>query len=320
MYRTLCSLCRKRYQQKVKYWLTFNEINMVTMHSPYTGGGVILDRVPESQRENAKYQALHHQFVASALAKRALEKIIPDGKMGCMLARLHTYPLTSDPKDQRLAQHCNQQNLYFTDVYARGEYPHYMKRYWAEQNVKIHKEQGDDALLKQYTVDFISFSYYVSLTVTTHKNDEMGGLFSGVKNPYLKASDWGWQIDPIGLRITLNDMYDRYQKPLFIVENGLGAFDKVEEDGSIHDLYRIDYLRAHIQQIQEAITDGVELMGYLFWAPIDLVSMSTSEMSKRYGYIYVDLDDEGNGTKKRFRKDSFYWYQKVIQSNGKDLG
>lgn len=311
----------KRYKDKVKYWLTFNEINMVTMHSPYTGAGVVLDRVPESEHENAKYQALHHQFVASSLATKALHDIIPDGKMGCMLARMLHYALTADPIDQRKAQWGNQQNLFYTDVHARGEYPKYMLRHWAENNVKIQKEAGDDAILKQYPVDFISFSYYMSVCVTQHndKAEKVGGnLIEGVKNPYLKASDWGWQIDPIGLRLTLNEMYDRYQKPLFIVENGLGAYDKVE-NGKIHDSYRIDYLKAHIEQMQEAITDGVELLGYLEWGPIDLVSMSTSEMSKRYGFIFVDIDDDGKGSRERIRKDSFFWYKKVIASNGADL-
>ncbi|TNH07595.1 glycoside hydrolase family 1 protein [Testudinibacter sp. TR-2022] len=310
-----------RYKDLVKYWLTFNEINMITMHSPFTGGGVVIDRVPQAEQENAKYQALHHQFIASSLATKRLHEIIPDGKMGCMLARLPHYAYTADPQDQRLAQWLNQQNLYFTDVHARGEYPKFMLRHWAENNVRIHKEPGDDAILKQYPVDFISFSYYVSLTATTHDNAEKvgGNLMGGVKNPYLQASDWGWQIDPVGLRITLNDMYDRYQIPLFIVENGLGAYDQVEADGSIHDDYRIAYHRTHIQQMQEAINDGVDLRGYLSWGPIDLVSMSTSEMSKRYGFIYVDIDDDGNGTKARSRKDSFFWYKKVIASNGADL-
>ncbi|QLB19864.1 glycoside hydrolase family 1 protein [Mannheimia granulomatis] len=311
----------KRYKDKVKYWLTFNEINMVTMHSPYTGAGVVLDRVPESEQENAKYQALHHQFIASSLATKALHDIIPDGKMGCMLARMLHYALTADPVDQRKAQWGNQQNLFYTDVHARGEYPKYMLRHWAENNVHIQKEAGDDAILKQYPVDFISFSYYMSVCVTQHndKAEKVGGnLIEGVKNPYLNASDWGWQIDPIGLRLTLNEMYDRYQKPLFIVENGLGAYDKVE-NGKIHDSYRIDYLKAHIEQMQEAITDGVELLGYLEWGPIDLVSMSTSEMSKRYGFIFVDIDDDGKGSRERIRKDSFFWYKKVIASNGADL-
>lgn len=311
----------RRYQNKVKYWLTFNEINMVTMHSPYTGAGVILDRLPEAEHEQAKYQALHHQFIASSLATKALHEIIPDGKMGCMLARLIHYALTADPVDQLKALWGNQQNLFYTDVHARGAYPNYMLRHFRENGVTLHKEAGDDAILKQYPVDFISFSYYMSVCVTQHedKAEKVGGnLIEGVKNPYLQASDWGWQIDPIGLRIVLNEMYDRYQKPLFIVENGLGAYDKVE-NGKIHDRYRIDYHRAHIQQMNEALCDGVELWGYLSWGAIDLVSMSTSEMSKRYGFIYVDIDDDGNGTRARIRKDSFAWYQKVIASNGADL-
>ncbi|TDQ59853.1 6-phospho-beta-glucosidase [Mesocricetibacter intestinalis] len=311
----------KRYKDKVKYWLTFNEINMVTMHSPYTGAGVILDRVPKAQRENAKYQALHHQFLASALATKSLHKIIPDARMGCMLARMLHYGLTADPEDQREAQWRNQQNLFYTDIQVRGEYPNYIRRYWSANNLSLQKQRDDDIILKQNPVDFIAFSYYMSVCVTAHKDQSKpmdGNFIEGVRNPYLPISDWGWQIDPIGLRIALNDLYDRYQKPLFIVENGLGAYDKIEK-GKIHDDYRINYLRSHICQMQEAVSDGVELLGYLAWGPIDLVSMSTSEMSKRYGFIFVDIDDEGKGSRQRIRKDSFFWYKKVIASNGTDL-
>ncbi|WP_410512032.1 glycoside hydrolase family 1 protein [Paenibacillus sp. BR2-3] len=308
----------KRYKDKVKYWISFNEINVMTI-SPFTGGGVVIDQA-ENQLQTT-YQALHHQFVASSLATQLLHEIIPGAQMGCMLARMETYANTCNPEDVLKAQKENQMNLFFTDVHARGEYPKYMERFFNENNVVIQKEPGDDELLKEYTVDYISFSYYMSLTVTASPEGERakGNLFGGVKNPYLKASDWGWQIDPIGLRITLNNFYDRYQKPLFIVENGLGAYDKVEEDGSIHDTYRMDYLRQHIEQMKEAIIDGVDLIGYTSWGPIDLVSMSTSEMSKRYGFIYVDLDDVGNGTLKRSKKDSFNWYKKVIASNGEEL-
>jgi 6-phospho-beta-glucosidase len=308
----------KRYKDKVKYWLSFNEINVITL-SPFTGGGILIDRA-ENELQTI-YQALHHQFVASSIATKLLHEIIPGAMMGCMLARMETFPNTCNPEDVRKAQRENQMNLFFTDVHARGEYPKYMERFFHENGVVINKEPGDDELLKNYTVDYISFSYYMSLTVTASPEGDRvkGNLIGGVKNPYLETSDWGWQIDPIGLRITLNNFYDRYQKPLFIVENGLGAYDKVEEDGSIHDTYRIDYLRQHIQQMKEAIKDGVDLMGYTSWGPIDLVSMSTSEMSKRYGFIYVDLDDEGNGTLKRSKKDSFDWYKKVIASNGEEL-
>lgn len=308
----------RRYKDKVKYWLTFNEINVMPL-SPFTGGGVVTDRV--ENKLQTIYQALHHQFVASALATKLCHEIIPDAKIGCMLARMETYPYSCKPEDVLKAQHGNQMNLFYTDVHARGEYPKYMDRFFEENDIALHKEPGDDEILKKYTVDYISFSYYMSLTVSDSPQNEraVGNLFGGVKNPYLKASEWGWQIDPIGLRVTLNAMYDRYQKPLFIVENGLGAYDQVEEDGSIHDTYRIDYLRQHIAQMKEAIRDGVELMGYTSWGPIDLISMSTSEMSKRYGFIYVDQDDEGNGTLKRSRKDSFEWYKRVIATNGEEL-
>lgn len=307
-----------RYKDKVTYWLTFNEINVMTL-SPYTAGGVLTDEAENPQQ--VSYQALHHQFIASALTTKLAREINPNFQIGCMMVRLTTYPATHNPKDILLAQKQNELNLFVLDVHARGEYPSYMDRYFEENMIHIEKERGDDEILKQYTVDFISFSYYMSLSVTVEKGkDEVSGnIMGGVKNEYLEASDWGWQIDPEGLRFTLNDLYSRYKLPLFIVENGLGAYDKLEEDGSIHDDYRIDYLKKHIEQMKEAVKDGVDLMGYTSWGCIDLVSMSTSEMSKRYGFVYVDQDDEGNGTKDRYKKDSFYWYKKVIESNGEDL-
>ncbi|CAM3247512.1 glycoside hydrolase family 1 protein [Sporolactobacillus spathodeae] len=307
----------KRYKDKVKYWLTFNEINVITK-SPYTGGGIICERAKDPV--SVGYQGAHHQFVASSLVTKIAHEINPEFRIGCMLARVETYPGTNDPADVLLAQHENNLNLFFTDVQVRGEYPTYMNRYFEENGIKIQKADGDDELLKAYPVDFLSFSYYTSLSVSTHLDGEAseGNIFQGKVNPYLKTSDWGWQIDPIGLRTALNDMYVRYRVPLFIVENGLGAYDAVE-NGQIHDDYRIDYLREHIRQTGEAIKDGSDVIGYTTWGPIDLVSMSTSEMSKRYGFIYVDQDDEGKGTLARLKKDSFYWYQKVIQSNGREL-
>ncbi|SEL02713.1 6-phospho-beta-glucosidase [Carnobacterium iners] len=308
----------RRYKNKVKYWLTFNEINIITL-SPYTGGGVLVEDA-ENPLE-LSYQAGHHQFVASSLVTKLGHEINPEFKIGCMLARMTTYPETNNPEDVLKAQKENQINLFFTDVQARGEYPSYMNRYFYENNITIQKERGDEEILKTYPVDFISFSYYMTATASSKSSDNQvnGNFISGMKNTYLETSDWGWQIDPIGLRWTLKDFYDRYQLPLFIVENGLGAYDKVEEDGSIHDAYRIDYLQKHIEQMKEAVIDGVDLMGYTSWGCIDLVSASTSEMSKRYGYIYVDQDDEGNGTLKRLKKDSFYWYKKVISTNGNEL-
>lgn len=308
----------KRYRSKVKYWLTFNEINVITL-SPYTGGGVLVESA--ENKLQLCYQAAHHQLVASSLATKLAHEIIPGSQVGCMLARMATYPATNNPDDILKAQKLNQMNLFFTDVHAKGEYPFFMKRYFEENDIHIEKEVGDDEILQAHTVDFISFSYYMSLSTSSSPEAQTssGNLMGGVKNPYLETSDWGWQIDPKGLRYTLNDFYTRYELPLFIVENGLGAYDKVEADGSIHDEYRIDYLRKHIEQMQEAITDGVELLGYTSWGPIDLVSASTSEMSKRYGFIYVDQDDDGNGTLARSRKDSFFWYKQVIESNGETL-
>lgn len=309
----------KRYQGKVKYWLTFNEINILGMVGYLSGGLLFEDGKNDLE---AMYQAVHHQFIASSLATKAAHEIDPENKVGCMLARMENYAATCNPDDVLAALKKDQENLFYTDVQVRGAYPSYMKRFFKENNIQVVFEPGDEAILKQYPVDFMSFSYYMtSITRALPDKDKAtaGNLILGEANPYLEASDWGWQIDPVGLRITLNKLYDRYQVPLFIVENGLGALDKVEEDGSIEDSYRIAYLEKHIQQMYEAIEDGVELMGYTPWGCIDLVSASTSEMSKRYGFIYVDADDQGKGSFDRSRKASFYWYKDVIASNGANV-
>ncbi|MGG5341918.1 glycoside hydrolase family 1 protein [Enterococcus sp. AZ192] len=307
-----------RYKDKVKYWLTFNEINIIGM-TGYLSGGILADG--HENLLQAQYQAAHHQFIASALAVKACHEIIPDAKIGCMLARMEAYPETCNPLDVMESIDSDHNNLFYSDVQIRGYYPSYMNKFFRDHNITIEKEAKDDEILREGTVDFMSFSYYMS-SIASHEDDgdtTGGNLLGSKKNPYLKASDWGWQIDPVGLRVTLHKLYDRYQVPLFIVENGLGAKDVVEADGSIHDSYRIDYLRSHIEQMEQAIDEGVDLMGYTPWGCIDLVSASTSEMSKRYGFIYVDLDDEGNGSLARSRKDSFYWYKKVIETNGADL-
>ncbi|HEM4671058.1 TPA: 6-phospho-beta-glucosidase [Streptococcus suis] len=309
----------KRYQGKVKYWLTFNEINILGMVGYLSGGLLFEDGKNDLE---AMYQAVHHQFIASSLATKAAHEIDPENKVGCMLARMENYAATCNPDDVLAALKKDQENLFYTDVQVRGAYPSYMKRFFKENNIQVVFEPGDEAILKQYPVDFMSFSYYMtSITRALPDKDKAtaGNLILGEANPYLEASDWGWQIDPVGLRITLNKLYDRYQVPLFIVENGLGALDKVEADGSIEDSYRIAYLEKHIQQMYEAIEDGVELMGYTPWGCIDLVSASTSEMSKRYGFIYVDADDQGKGSFDRSRKASFYWYKDVIASNGANV-
>lgn len=305
----------QRYQHKVKYWLTFNEINM-SLHAPLTGVGL-----PEDSTKQAIYQAIHHQLVASAKAVKACHEIISGAKIGNMLLGGLLYPLSSKPEDVMETLQQNREWLFFGDVQVRGSYPAYMKRFFADRGIDINITAEDRAALKS-TVDFISFSYYMTGCVTTDEElnrKARGNILSMVPNPHLPSSDWGWQIDPKGIRILMNELYDRYQKPLFIVENGLGAYDKPGADGSINDDYRIAYLNDHLVQVAEAIADGVDVLGYTSWGPIDLVSASKAEFSKRYGFIYVDRDDEGNGTLERRRKKSFYWYQDVIRSNGAAL-
>jgi 6-phospho-beta-glucosidase len=309
-----------RYKDKVRYWLTFNEINGAT-HMPLFGLGFS----PESEetRLQESFQGLHNQFVASAKAVQLGHEIIPGSQIGCMLIYAPVYSFDSNPENVFYAQQeARIFNNFCGDVHVRGEYPSFIDRYFRENNINIKMEDGDLELIKEGTVDFISLSYYMSRTDKKHKTPEeigQGNLIGGVKNPFLEASDWGWEIDPVGLRIALNELYGRYQKPLFVVENGLGAFDKVEEDGSINDDYRIDFLREHIKAMGEAVDDGVELMGYTAWGCIDLVSASSGEMSKRYGFIYVDKQDDGSGTFDRSRKKSFYWYKNVIATNGQKL-
>ena len=307
----------ERYKDKVKYWMTFNEINML-LHLPFIGAGIVLNEGED--KNQVLYQAAHHQLVGSALAVKACHEIIPDAKIGCMLAAGMTYPYSCNPEDVWAGMDKDRESFFFIDVQSRGEYPGYAKRFFEDHNLDIKMEPGDKQILKDNTVDYIGFSYYASRCTSTDpevlRNQTAGNVFASVSNPYLKASEWGWTIDPKGLRITANQLHDRYQKPLFIVENGLGAVDVVEEDGSINDDYRIDYLEQHFVEMAEAIKDGVDIIGYTSWGPIDIVSASTGEMKKRYGYIYVDRDNEGNGTLKRAKKKSFDWYKQVIQTNG----
>lgn len=304
----------ERYKNKVKLWLTFNEINM-SLHAPFTGVGL-----QEDATEQEIYQAIHHQLVANAKAVKLCQQIVPDGKIGNMLLGALNYPYTCNPDDVLAAMHENNKWLFFGDVQTRGKYPGYMLRYFRENNITINMEQGDLEAIAQASVDFISFSYYASGCASADpKQKEVGNIVDSVPNPYLEKSQWGWLIDPKGLRVLLNFLYDRYQKPLFIVENGLGARDELDENGNIQDDYRIQYLNDHLVQAREAILDGVELMGFTSWGPIDLVANSTAEMSKRYGFIYVDRHDDGTGSLERKRKKSFYWYQGVIKSQGESL-
>lgn len=311
----------KRYKGKVHYWLTFNEINSI-LHNPYLSGGILTPK--EQLSKSNLYQAIHHELVASALVTKMAHEIDPNNKVGCMVIGIPSYPLTPNPDDVIANMEQDRHNLYFTDVQARGAYPKYLNRYFKENGIQIQMEEGDEEILKN-SVDFISFSYYMSTCGCADPDahpQAAGNIIPGVANPYLRSSQWGWQIDPKGLRYLLNQFYDRYQKPLFIVENGLGARDElIEKDGvlTVEDDYRIEYMREHLLQVEEAIEDGVEVLGYTSWGCIDLVSASTAQMSKRYGFIYVDRNDDGSGTMARYRKKSFYWYRDVIASNGASL-
>lgn len=311
----------ERYKGKVHYWLMFNEINSI-LHNPYLSGGILTPK--EQLSKSDLYQAIHHELVASALVTKMAHEIDPDNKVGCMVIGIPSYPLTPNPDDVIANMEQDRHNLYFTDVQARGAYPKYLNRYFKENGIQIQMEEGDEEILKN-SVDFISFSYYMSTCGCADPNahpQAAGNIIPGVANPYLRSSQWGWQIDPKGLRVLLNQFYDRYQKPLFIVENGLGARDElIEKDGvlTVEDDYRIEYMREHLLQVEEAIEDGVEVLGHTSWGCIDLVSASTAQMSKRYGFIYVDRNDDGSGTMARYRKKSFYWYRDVIASNGASL-
>jgi 6-phospho-beta-glucosidase len=315
-----------RYRDKVKYWMTFNEINnQMNLKNPifaWTNSGIQFKEGED--RKEVIYQAAHNELVASALAVKIGHEINPDFKIGCMVSFHPVYPFTSNPEDTLLALHTIHDRIFFTDVHCRGHYPAYALKEWEREGYDIKMEPDDAKILEEGTVDYVGFSYYMSDTVKSGAEGENKDLVTGshvsVKNPFLQASDWGWAIDPVGLRNALIMLHERYEKPMFIVENGLGAVDVIEEDGSINDDYRINYLRSHIEQMEKAIThDGVELMGYTPWGCIDLVSFTTGEMKKRYGFIYVDKDNEGKGTLDRSKKKSFDWYKKVIESNGEIL-
>lgn len=310
--------CFEEYKGLVKYWLTFNEINIL-LASPFSGAGIAFQ--DGENEDQVKYQAAHHELVASALVTKIAHEIDPDNKVGCMLAGGNFYPYSCKPEDVLTSLEKDRENLFFIDVQSRGYYPSYSQKVFSKKGIVLEMEDEDLEILK-HTVDFISFSYYASRCASADMNEgntSAANVVKSLKNPYLPASDWGWVIDPVGLRITMNTLYDRYQKPLFLVENGLGAIDEISENGEIDDDYRIDYLREHIKSMRDGISDGVELIGYTPWGCIDLVSASTGEMSKRYGFIHVDRDDLGNGTLTRTRKKSFYWYKQVIETNGSCL-
>ena len=308
-----CRICFEEYRGLVKYWITFNEINMYVM---------ISQNLPNGEEKQNNYLALHNQLVASARAVQLAHQTDPAYRVGSMNCGMFTYPLTCAPQDVAANQKHMQDIFYYSsDVQARGYYPSYAERIWKENGIKLDISAQDEMDLLAGKADYFAFSYYCTNCITTQEGVEetMGNLSMGVKNPHLSASDWGWQIDAEGLKYALHELNDRYQLPLMIVENGLGAHDTLEADGSIHDPYHIDYMRAHIAKMREAVNEGVSLIGYTMWSCIDLCAASTGEVSKRYGFIYVDVDDEGHGSMKRYRKDSFWWYKRVIASNGEEL-
>lgn len=310
----------ERYRGRVRYWLTFNEINSL-LHMPILGG-IELSRAELSEQE--LYQAMHHELVASARVTKIAHDIDPDNQVGCMILALPRYPLSPKPTDALAAMQASHSDYAFGDIHCRGEYPGYLLREFREKGIELGITEADREDLR-HTVDFVSFSYYMSVCETGDPEQQKAGegnLIGGVPNPTLEASEWGWQIDPVGLRIVLNDYWDRWQKPLFIVENGLGAKDVLVDgpDGpTVEDDYRIAYLNDHLVQVGEALEDGVNLLGYTTWGCIDLVSASTAELSKRYGFIYVDRNDDGSGTLERYRKKSFHWYREVIATDGATL-
>lgn len=312
-YVFFCKTIFERYKNKVKYWMTFNEINFLRS---WTQIGI------HNNDPATKAQAHHHLFVASAKAVQLGHSINPDFKIGMMVSYIPSYPMSCRPEDVWEAIDFNHEKEFFMDVQCRGVYPNYRLKMYERLGIDVKMEPEDARILRNETVDYIGFSYYMSTVSTTDKNAEMtgGNQIMAYRNPYLKQSEWGWAVDPLGLRISLNQIYDRYRLPMFIVENGFGAVDTIEPDGTINDDYRIDYFRQHIQAMKDAVLiDGVDLMGYLPWGCIDLVSAGTGEMKKRYGFIYVDMDDQGHGTLNRMKKKSFYWYKHVIETNGEEL-
>lgn len=315
-----CDVCFREFGDTVRYWLTFNEIN-VAEYNPWSPTG-INKRPGDEGYWPTIYQAAYHQFVASAKAVIRAHEIDPDLKVGCMTLAGIVYPKTCHPLDAKAADDFQNDMLAFADVQLRGYLPSFLCKAMGRRGVTLVREAGDDEILRAGTVDFVGFSYYSSMVQsgTEAAAEKTGGnMVSGVKNPYLETSAWGWQLDPMGLRLTLRLLYNRYQKPLFVVENGLGAADEVV-DGRVDDDYRIAYLRAHIAAMIDAVDeDGVDLMGYTPWSALDLVSAGTGEMKKRYGFIYADRDNEGAGTLERIPKKSFFWYRDVIASNGTNL-
>lgn len=310
-YLNLCRALFERIGTKCKYWLTFNEINAIA--------GYIATGSPKTDPQT-HYRCIHHMFVASALAVKMGHEMMPGSMFGTMYASSEVYPATCNPDDVMRRMQFRHMTQFFSDVMAQGYYPYYAQDIFRRLDVNSSEFilDGDAEMLAAGTLDYVTFSYYRSAII--HAGDELKRLGGDTNNPYLTSSDWGWPIDPVGLRYVMNELYDRYRKPIFIVENGLGAIDEMQPDGTVDDQYRIDYLRDHLREMAKAICiDGVECLGYTMWGCTDLVSLSTGEMAKRYGFVYVDMDDKGNGTLKRSKKKSFDWFKQVCATGGDSL-
>lgn len=324
-FNNFAEACFKRYKNKVKYWMTFNEINLQANFkenfAPFTNSGLKYEE--EEDRESVMYQAAHYELVASAKAVQMGHVINPDFQIGCMIAMCPVYPFSCRPEDIMAATVAMQRQYWFADVHCKGYYPNYIESYFNRKGFKFDRTKEDCTILEKGTVDYIGFSYYMSVTIKDHGNEPTFDYDEGtnlINNPNLEVSEWGWQIDPMGLRYAMNWLNERYDLPLFIVENGFGAIDKIGSSGQVEDDYRINYLKAHVKYLKEAVEyDGIDLIGYTPWGIIDLVSAGTGEMKKRYGFIYVDKDDEGKGTLARSKKKSFDWYKNVIATNGEIL-
>ncbi len=316
----------KRYKNKVKYWMTFNEINNQSNTDidifGWTNSGIRFSQFEDPKK--ALYQAAHHELLASALVVKKGHEINPDFQIGAMCSFVPFYPYSCNPDDVMMASESMHERFYFSDVHCRGHYPAFAKKQWEREGNAPHMEEGDEQILAEGKVDYLGISYYMSNVVKADvdaaSTEVNGGNAHSVPNPFVKASDWGWAVDPVGLRYALNTLYERYELPIFIVENGFGAIDELKPDGTCDDPYRIEYLRKHIEEMKKAVEyDGVDVIGYTPWGCIDVVSFTTGELRKRYGFIYVDLNDDGTGTGNRYRKKSFAWYQHVIRTNGECL-
>lgn len=321
------------YGPKVKYWLTINEQSIIVQY--WTQKCLIPEQYLNDPQ--IKYQINHHMNLAHAISCKLVHELVPGGQVGAAIGYSPIYPLSCKSEDNMAAQNANDlRNYFYTDVYFQGHYNKAAFCYLEKNGLAPRMEPGDEALFKEGYSDFLALNYYSSDTATMPPKDAkrrmsgynptgikgqmegfetQPGFYMLAQNPTLETTDWDWTIDPMGLQYILRDLYTRYNKPLMITENGMGAYDKMDEDGKIHDEYRISYLKEHIKAMKHAMNEGVEVISYNPWSFIDLISTSNG-FKKRYGFVYVNRTDDDLKDLNRYKKESFYWYQKVIKSNG----